>query len=116
MPPVSDGSVVIGEYVDDWTQIKDGTLAVVITRDEGIVFKKVYNQLQESGQLMMVSTNPIYDPFYVHVRDVLELWKFSGYVSQDFDEQIGMPRDQMSESLKNLQQEVAAIRLEMRKR
>jgi len=42
------------------------------------------------------------------------VWKFSGYVSQEFDEQMAMPRDQMSEVLKNLQQEVSAIRLEMR--
>jgi len=114
MPPVSDGSIVIGEYLEDWSSIKDGSLCILITRNDGIVFKKVFNQLSESGKFMLVSTNPTYAPFYVEIPEILEVWKFNGYVSQEFDEEQALPKDQMSEVLKSLQQEVAAIRLELR--
>ena len=36
MLPVSEGSHVIAEYVQDWTALSDGTPCIVITKEEGI--------------------------------------------------------------------------------
>ena len=45
MPPVSDGSFVVGEFVQDWTSIKSDTPCIFVTKDEGIVFKIIENQI-----------------------------------------------------------------------
>src|SRR5690606_9997226 len=70
MPPVADGSWVTGEYVQNWQSLRDGQPYIVVTKDDGIVFKVVYNQLKEKGTLLLCSTNPLYGPYEVPVTNV----------------------------------------------
>ncbi len=75
MLPVSEGSWVTCSYIENWEQIKDGKACIVVTKDEGIVFKLVYNRLNE-GKLLLVSTNRNYSPYEIPVAQVLEIWQF----------------------------------------
>jgi transcriptional regulator with XRE-family HTH domain len=61
MLPIPDKSWVTGEYVQDLTDIKNDDLYIILTLNEGIVFKKVKNELKEKGSLRMISTNPEYE-------------------------------------------------------
>jgi transcriptional regulator with XRE-family HTH domain len=79
MLPIPSGSMIFAEYLDNWSSIKDDTACIVITRSEGIVFKKVYNYLKSQNCLLLVSSNPIYPPYIVGAADVLEIWKFAGF-------------------------------------
>ncbi|MDX1630161.1 MAG: LexA family transcriptional regulator, partial [Fulvivirga sp.] len=45
MLPILPGTVVIGEYVDDIRDIKNGKTYIIVTRDEGIVYKRVFNYI-----------------------------------------------------------------------
>src|SRR5436190_1277470 len=45
MLPIPDKSWVIGEYVENFYDIKDGQPYILLTLDEGIIFKMTYNQL-----------------------------------------------------------------------
>jgi len=40
MLPLQPGSLVFAEYVEDWNSIKDGTICIVVTREDGVVLKK----------------------------------------------------------------------------
>lgn len=84
MLPIPSGSLIFAEYVDDWSQLKDDSACIVITHTEGIVFKKVFNYLKAQNCLMLVSTNPLFRPYLVGAEDVLEVWKFSGFFSDQF--------------------------------
>ena len=84
MPPIPDKSYVIGEYVQDWHSIKDGRPYILVTKDEGGIFKIVFNKVKTEKALLLTSTNTIYEPFKVDIREVLEVWKFVNYVSADF--------------------------------
>jgi len=86
MPPVPDGALVFGQFVEDWWRIKDGSLAVVVTQNDGVVFKKVYNYLKDRSCLVMASTNPIYQPFVVPEDEIQEVWSFAGYFTAEFTE------------------------------
>lgn len=92
MPPVSDGSYVVGEYVENWSSLKDGHPYIVVTQDDGIVFKIVYKRLEDSQTFQLCSTNPLYPPYEVHANDVVEIWKFVNYISSD------MPTQEFTES------------------
>lgn len=83
MPPVIDGSYVVGEFVQNWRLIKNGTPCIVVTSDDGIVFKVLNNYLDSKQSFQLVSTNTFYDPYFVHVKDVIEIWKFVNYISPD---------------------------------
>jgi transcriptional regulator with XRE-family HTH domain len=86
MLPLLPGSVVIGEYVDNWNSLKDGSVCVVVSKNEGVALKKVYNRIAERGTLMLKSNNIAYSPYEIFAEDVLEIWRFSAYVSKDFPE------------------------------
>ena len=75
MLPVTEGSWVTCAYIENWNEIKNGKAYIVVTKDEGIVFKLVYNRLGEN-KLLLVSTNPEYSPFEISITQVLEVWQF----------------------------------------
>ena len=112
MPPVAEGSWVTGEYVQNWQTIRDGQPYIVVTKEDGIVFKVVYNQLKEKGTLLLCSTNPLYSPYEVEVGQVLEIWKFVHYISAELPEP-NLTRDELSKSVIDLRKEVSQLRRTM---
>lgn len=80
MLPVAENSWVTCSYVEDWTLIKDGTACIVVTLDEGIVFKLLYKKL-DKGKFLLVSSNRSYSPFELNVAQVLEIWQFETWNS-----------------------------------
>ncbi len=83
MPPVSDGSYVVAEYVENWNSIKSGYPHIIVTEDDGIVFKVVYNRLGDNQSFQLCSTNPFYEPYEVHANKIVEIWRFVNYISSD---------------------------------
>jgi transcriptional regulator with XRE-family HTH domain len=75
MLPIQPGSIVIGEYVDNWKNIKDGLTYVVLSRHDGIVYKRVFNQVEENGTFTLRSDNTAYPAYPLKVEEVLEVWK-----------------------------------------
>lgn len=113
MPPVSDGSFVTGEFVQNWSYIKEGHPYIVITKDEGIVFKILYNQLKDNKSFLLCSTNPLYKPYEVPVSEIMEIWKFTNYISSDLPEP-NLSKDSLTETILNLQKEVSLMRNEFK--
>ena len=108
MLPVQDKSWVVGEYVQDLSSIKDDHQYIVLTLNEGIVFKKVKNELQAKGSLKMISTNPEYDPYELPISEIREVWKFVLYMTGD----IPAPSDnrQIFHNLEQIRKEIVEIR------
>ena len=86
MLPLHPGSLVFAEYVEDWTSIKDGTICIVVTREDGVVLKQVINHLAERKVLILNSTNKTYDPYPILGSEIQEIWKFAGYFHEAFPE------------------------------
>jgi transcriptional regulator with XRE-family HTH domain len=84
MLPLQPGSLVFAEYVEDWTAIKDGTICIVVTREDGVVLKQVINHLADRKVLILNSTNKTYDPYPILGSEIQEIWKFAGYFHNDF--------------------------------
>jgi transcriptional regulator with XRE-family HTH domain len=106
MPPIPDKSWVTGEYVQDLNDIIDGGLYIVLTLNEGIVLKKVKNELKTKGTLRMISTNPEYAPYDLPLSEVREVWKFVHYITSE------VPEFQETEQL---QHQVKSVRVELEK-
>ncbi|HEV7348596.1 LexA family transcriptional regulator [Telluribacter sp.] len=84
MPPMREGAVVFGEYIEYWEKIKSGTICLVVTKDEGVVLKKIFNYLEEKGVLVLKSLNERYAPYPVRREDILEMWLFAGFFDREF--------------------------------
>jgi phage repressor protein C with HTH and peptisase S24 domain len=83
MWPIRDRSWIACHYIDNWNDIIDGQGYVIVMREEGIVFKRVYKQIKDRQSLLLVSTNPIYKPYEVPIKEVLEVWKFVLHFSNE---------------------------------
>lgn len=110
MPPVVDGAWVTGEYLQDWNMIKNGHPYIVVTQDEGIVFKVIYNRVEEDGTLLLCSTNSAYEPYTVKINDILEIWKFVNYINPKFEEPTGQNHDEVGPALRVIQREIGMIK------
>lgn len=84
MLPLQSGSLVFAEYIEDWMSIPDGTVCIVVTREDGVVLKKVSNHLSEKNVLILNSTNALYDPYPILGTEIQEIWKFAGYFHNEF--------------------------------
>lgn len=115
MNPIPSGSYIISEYVQDWNQIKDDHCYILITQDEGIVYKRVLNRLHEE-QLILKSDNPEYKPYSVGSEMIAEVWKAIGYISLQLPESGSDPlaANQIMSALIRLEKEVREIK-EMRR-
>ena len=78
MLPVEEGSWVTCSYITNWEELKDGQAYIIVTRDEGIVFKRIYSKPDQEC-LLLVSNNPEYTPYEVPFTQVAEIWAFETY-------------------------------------
>ena len=109
MPPVVEGSYVVAEFVQNWMTIRSSTPCVVVTKEDGIVFKVVHNLLESAQSFQLCSTNTFYKPYFVHVNDILEMWRFVNYISPELTE-VRMDDNDLSKSLQDLQKEVHELK------
>jgi len=84
MLPIPENSWVTCSYIENWENIKNGKACVVVTKNDGIVFKLVYNRLND-GKLLLVSSNRNYLPFEIQLLQVLEIWQFETWNSFEFN-------------------------------
>jgi hypothetical protein len=109
MPPVSDGAFVTAEYMANWTLIKDGYPYIILTKDEGLVFKNVYNQIEKNKSLLLCSTNPAYDPYEVSIAEIREIWKFVNYIDSQPPEP-NMTKNAIHEVVRKLQSDIDSVK------
>jgi len=86
MLPLQPGSIIIAEYVENWNDIKPGQTYVIVSRNDGVVYKRVAFKYKPDKGLKLVSDNKAYDPYWVGPDDILEIWKAKGYISTQLPE------------------------------
>lgn len=112
MLPIPDGAWITGEFVQDWNTIKDGEFYVVLTLNEGLIFKQLKNELAERGCFRMISLNKAYEPYELAATEIREIWKFVHYISRDVAEPpltenlIGLQLKELTEEIKGLKQKI----------
>lgn len=86
MLPVKDGSFVVARFIESVDDIKDGRTYIVLTKEDGLVYKRVYRKDDKS--LIMHSDNKSYNPYSVKNEEILELWEFTCCINtQEYDEE-----------------------------
>lgn len=110
MLPLVPGTVIIGSYVEQLGEIKSGKTYVLVTSSEGVVYKRVFNYLEENGKLFLVSDNEHYKPYEVKGEDVMEIWEAKAFISTDFPN----PKDKTKPvSLEDISQMILDLRSEI---
>ena len=111
MYPIPDKSYVVGEYLENMNDLKDGEACIIVTTDEGVVFKIVSNQIEKNKSLMLFSLNPLFEPYEVVINKVKEVWKFKCFISSELPEPV-MNNKSIASTVLKLQREVNKLKNE----
>lgn len=85
-PGVRDGCFVVGKFLESIDQLISGKTYVIVTRDEGLSYKRVDASRVKQGTLILESDNKQYQKYEVGLGDVLELWEFTCKIDiQDYN-------------------------------
>src|SRR5579871_5231551 len=112
MLPTPSGSVIVGEKVEDLEEVKSNQTYVVVSRNEGIVYKRVLKNSKSKTKLTMVSDNTTYQPYQVNSDDVIEVWKAQMIISKA-NTQHRWDVNQLANLVSNLQDQVSTLKKKM---
>lgn len=108
MMPTPSGSVIVGEKVDDFEEVKTSNTYVVLSKNDGVVYKRILKNNKTKNKVTLVSDNPSYEPYQVSTDDVLEMWK-AIYILQKVGNIQRWDVNQLAGIVNNLQQQVADL-------
>jgi len=113
MLPLRSGTIVIGQFVEHMKDIKSGNTYVMVTRDEGVVYKRIFKYPENPQLFCFVSDNRQYSNYDVNGEDIVEIWEAKAFISMEFPEQgqegeITLQR--LADIVLDLQQEVIRLK------
>ncbi len=110
MLPIHPGSIIIGEYMDNWNDVKTGETYVIISKNEGVVYKRAGNRFKENKELKLISDNTVYDPYSVAADDILEIWRAKAYISTTLPEATAEPTiETLSSMMAQMQKSISQL-------
>jgi len=80
MPPINNNSIAIGRYIESWSDILPNKRYILVSKNEGIVFKRVYKDKNNVNNLILSSDNKDYAPYSLHASELAEIWLFVSFI------------------------------------
>jgi transcriptional regulator with XRE-family HTH domain len=112
MLPTPSGSIIVGEKVDGIEDVKNNMPYIVVSRNEGIVYKRVVKNNKAKNKVSLVSDNPQYQPYMVNVEDIVELWQAQSVISKVTVQQ-RWDMDSLANMVNTLQSQVSSLKKKM---
>jgi hypothetical protein len=109
MLPTPSGSVIVGEKVENLDDVKNNNAYIVVSKNNGIVYKRINKNNRVKDKLTLVSDNPIYEPYQIEKNDILELWKAQMIITKA-SAQNRWNVGQLAGMVNNLQEQVSSLR------
>ena len=112
MLPTPSGSVIVGEKIENVDDVKNNTACIVVSRNEGIVYKRVQKSGRSKNKLTLVSDNPVFHPYTVNVEEVIEMWQAQVVISKANTQQ-RLDMHQLANIVTDLQEQVTSMKKRM---
>mgnify|MGYP002629360513 CR=1 FL=1 len=110
MLPIPSGSYILASFEPDWNHSGGMRPYIVVTRNDGIVFKRIENRLDTDHQdFKLISDNPDYPPYAVQPDDISEVWRAQAYLAFDWPTPAFSGMERIQGTLDALRQEVSAL-------
>jgi phage repressor protein C with HTH and peptisase S24 domain len=112
MMPTPSGSVIVGERIQSLEDIKANQTYIVVSKTEGIVYKRMMKNNRQKNKFTLVSDNPSYQPYMVNAEDIVEVWQAQMIISKANTQQrwdVG----QLANMVNSLQQQVSSMKKRM---
>jgi len=110
MPPIKEGSFVIAKYLEKLEEVKTGQTYIVVTKDDGLSYKRVMGYSKKESALELHSDNKMYQPYKVKLDEVLELWEYTCCINMNQYDDGELNLDSIMNMLKGLKVEIEQIK------
>jgi len=112
MLPIPSGSYVLTEHIENWNWVKSGECYIVVSKNDGVVYKRVTNKIEEKQSIELHSDNLEYDSYLIEVEDIVEIWKAKGYLTFELPVKKANQTsvDELSNMMLRLQNEVEKLK------
>lgn len=110
MPPIKEGSFVIAKYLEKIDELKPGHTYIVVTKNDGLSYKRIMNYNKKESTLELHSDNKIYQPYKVRTDEVLELWEYTCCLNMNQYDQDELNLDSIMNMLRGLKVEIEQIK------
>lgn len=112
MLPTPSGSIIVGEKVDNMDEVRSNQTYIVVSRNEGIVYKRILRHAKTKSKLTLISDNTSYHPYNVQADDIIEVWKAQMILAKANTQQ-RWDVNQLANIVGNLQEQVATLKKRM---
>lgn len=112
MLPTPSGSIIVGEKVDNMDDVKSNNAYIVISRNEGIVYKRIVKNNKVKNKVSLVSDNPSFQPYQVNSEDIIELWQAQVVIGKVASQQ-RWDVNSLASLVNNLQDQVSTLKKKM---
>ncbi|MBC7534619.1 MAG: LexA family transcriptional regulator [Ferruginibacter sp.] len=112
MLPTPSGSIIVGEKVDSIEEVKNNNAYIVVSRNEGIVYKRIVKNNRSKAKVSLVSDNPNYQPYQVNADDIVELWQAQVVIGKVATQQ-RWDVNSLANLVNNLQDQVSTLKKKM---
>jgi len=114
MLPTPSGSVIVGEKVESFKEVKNSNTYIVVSNADGVVYKRIITNDDRSNsgkedKLTLLSDNPLYEPYQVNATDIVEIWK-AVYIIHKAGAQPMWNVDQLAGVVNNLQDQITSLK------
>jgi hypothetical protein len=92
--------------------VKNNTAYIVISRNEGIVYKRIVKNNKLKNKVSLVSDNPSFQPYQVNTEDVIELWQAQVVIGKVASQQ-RWDVNSLANLVTNLQDQVSTLKKKM---
>jgi transcriptional regulator with XRE-family HTH domain len=76
-----EGALLVGSLIRNWHEISDGKNYILVTKTQGIIYRRVYNQVKIKGTLLLSTDNNRFPSSEISFTDVIETWEIKAFVS-----------------------------------
>ena len=106
MLPLKEGSYIVGKYVESLKDISEGKTYIILTKNDGIVYKRIYNNINKNKLIELHSDNQEYKPFNIKPEEILELWEFTCSIHTETGKPSDFREADMLATLKKLEEQI----------
>ena len=108
MPPHEEGSIIVGRYVEKLGEVIDGRTYILITKNQGMVYKRLNKN--KKNALVLESDNSYYPNYEVKFSEILEIWEYQCNIGRTDKKNQLSEMEILKEILLDLKREVSEIK------
>ncbi|MEJ7627040.1 MAG: LexA family transcriptional regulator [Ferruginibacter sp.] len=112
MMPTPSGSIIVGEKVNSLEDVKSNAACIVVSKNEGIVYKRIVKNNRAKNKVSLVSDNPAYQPYQVNSDDIAEIWMAQVIIGKVTQQQ-RWDVNSLANLVNNLQDQVSTLKKKM---